>query len=371
MDANLEALLGVPELARVTREAQVFIVNRRWVQSPLLSQAVRHAYGNLIPLEYELGRVDSARRTQERFAAAFPTNPTVTSHFIHFRVAAGDYDSAAVLAEAFRRDARTPEWRAQAAFTLGTLAQLRGRPAESRRLTAEGQQLAREAGLPFAQNLPPREISDQQGEAFQALFLFGDIPRAVRLMDDALRRYPLDRYPKDQRPDMGMVEFYARAGAPERAREILRRADAGLSEKEKTDTTTGRYEALAAVAMAERRYEDALTLLHREREKNPGCVMCVLFEIGEAHEGAGRPDSAVVYYERFLSSSVLFRTGWDSGLRWLIYRRLGELYEARGDREKAADYYHRLIEQWKDAEPELQPIIADVKAGLGKLVGER
>lgn len=47
--ATLAAFLGIPELARVTREAQVFLVNRRWVQSPLLSQAVRHAYGNLIP----------------------------------------------------------------------------------------------------------------------------------------------------------------------------------------------------------------------------------------------------------------------------------------------------------------------------------
>ena len=46
---RLEAYLGLPELARVSREAQVFLVNRRWVQSPLLSQAVRHAYGNLLP----------------------------------------------------------------------------------------------------------------------------------------------------------------------------------------------------------------------------------------------------------------------------------------------------------------------------------
>jgi DNA mismatch repair protein MutL len=45
----LTAFLAVPELARLTREAQVFLLNRRWVQSPLLSQAVRHAYGNLIP----------------------------------------------------------------------------------------------------------------------------------------------------------------------------------------------------------------------------------------------------------------------------------------------------------------------------------
>ncbi|MBI4419767.1 MAG: tetratricopeptide repeat protein [Gemmatimonadetes bacterium] len=350
------------------RNAEAAELHRRSIR---LGQAPATTYNNLIPLEYELGQIDSARRTQERFAAAYPTNPSVTGNWINFLVAGGNYDSALVLAEAFRRDARSPEWKTQAAFTLGTLAQLRGRPAESRRLGAEGRQFGREAGLPWAQNLPPREIQEQADQAFQALWLHGDVPRAVRLMDDALRRHPLDRYPKDQRPDMGMVEFYARAGAPARAREILRRADADLSDKEKADTTMGRYEALAAIAMAERRYDDALTLLHRDREKNPACIMCVLFEIGEAHEGAGRPDSAVIYYERFLTASILFRLGWDSGLRWLINRRLGELYEARGDREKAADYYNRLLEQWKDAEPELQPVIADVKTRLASLVAER
>jgi DNA mismatch repair protein MutL len=46
---RLDALLGMPEHARATREGQVFLVNRRWIQSPLLSHALRQAYGNLIP----------------------------------------------------------------------------------------------------------------------------------------------------------------------------------------------------------------------------------------------------------------------------------------------------------------------------------
>ena len=46
---RIEALLGLPEHARATREGQVFIVNRRWIQSPPLSQALRRAYGNLLP----------------------------------------------------------------------------------------------------------------------------------------------------------------------------------------------------------------------------------------------------------------------------------------------------------------------------------
>jgi DNA mismatch repair protein MutL len=45
----VSALLGLPEHARATREGQVLLVNGRWVQSAALSQALRHAYGNLLP----------------------------------------------------------------------------------------------------------------------------------------------------------------------------------------------------------------------------------------------------------------------------------------------------------------------------------
>ncbi|NOT34110.1 MAG: DNA mismatch repair endonuclease MutL [Candidatus Eisenbacteria bacterium] len=46
---RLTALLGLPEHGRANREGQTFLINRRWIQSPLLSQALRQAYGNLLP----------------------------------------------------------------------------------------------------------------------------------------------------------------------------------------------------------------------------------------------------------------------------------------------------------------------------------
>jgi DNA mismatch repair protein MutL len=46
---RLDALIGLPEHARTTREGQIFLVNRRWVQNPTLSQALRQAYHNLLP----------------------------------------------------------------------------------------------------------------------------------------------------------------------------------------------------------------------------------------------------------------------------------------------------------------------------------
>ena len=46
---RVHGVLGAPEMARATREHQVFAVNGRVVSSPALMAAVRQGYGNLIP----------------------------------------------------------------------------------------------------------------------------------------------------------------------------------------------------------------------------------------------------------------------------------------------------------------------------------
>jgi hypothetical protein len=50
-----------------------------------------------------------------------------------------------------------------------------------------------------------------------------------------------------------------------------------------------------------------------------------------------------------------------------IYKRLGELYEGRRDRTKAASYYAKFVDLWKDADPELQPKLREVRARLARL----
>ena len=46
---SVKALLGLPEHARANREGQVLLVNGRWIQSALITQALRQAYGSLLP----------------------------------------------------------------------------------------------------------------------------------------------------------------------------------------------------------------------------------------------------------------------------------------------------------------------------------
>jgi hypothetical protein len=50
-----------------------------------------------------------------------------------------------------------------------------------------------------------------------------------------------------------------------------------------------------------------------------------------------------------------------------IHKRLGELYDARKEREKAIAHYSKFVELWKDADPELQPKVAEVKRRLAEL----
>jgi DNA mismatch repair protein MutL len=126
------ALLGLPEHARATREGQVMLVNGRWVQSPALSQALRHAYGNLLPtgrfpaavvwLTVPPDRLDvnvHPTKREVRFAdddqvfslvAAACAQPLATIHPPFAVVGGPGHPLAGVAAEARRHAAAAVEW---------------------------------------------------------------------------------------------------------------------------------------------------------------------------------------------------------------------------------------------------------------------
>ncbi len=78
----------------------------------------------------------------------------------------------------------------------------------------------------------------------------------------------------------------------------------------------------------------------------------------------------MTYYERLVTTPSLARVSGDALTLASAYKRLGELYEARGERAKAVEYYGRLVKLWNDADPELQPVVRDVRARLVRLAGE-
>ncbi|MGH7579933.1 MAG: hypothetical protein ACREM9_07160 [Gemmatimonadales bacterium] len=47
-----------------------------------------------------------------------------------------------------------------------------------------------------------------------------------------------------------------------------------------------------------------------------------------------------------------------------VLKRLGELHEARGELEKAREYFHRFVELWTECDPELRPQVAQARRRL-------
>jgi len=67
------------------------------------------------------------------------------------------------------------------------------------------------------------------------------------------------------------------------------------------------------------------------------------------------------------SSSMLQRIGIDRYFLAGSYKRLGELWEAKGDRAKAAHYYSKFLDLWKNADAALQPQVTDARKRLARL----
>ena len=90
-----------------------------------------------------------------------------------------------------------------------------------------------------------------------------------------------------------------------------------------------------------------------------------------ALDRAGRSDSALVLYEKALSMPSIsggsfYETAWYPQ----VLRRLGELYEAKGQRDLALGHYSTLLALWQDADPLLRPQVEAVKGRVAALAGE-
>ena len=96
---------------------------------------------------------------------------------------------------------------------------------------------------------------------------------------------------------------------------------------------------------------------------------CLSFDLARAYDAAGKADSAAMMFERYLAIPFAFKADVDLDPMRVpaIRERLGQLYEGMGDTTKAIANYHAFIELWKNADPELQPRVADARRRLARL----
>jgi tetratricopeptide (TPR) repeat protein len=343
---------------------------RQFAEAESLSQrATRVArgavlYENLLQAQVAQGHFEDARRTLERHAAAAPGNPFVLSQRARLAIAQGDYAAGARLAEQLRAAQRdSPLWQARTATGLSRLSRLQGRIRESERYLRELMALGDTGSQPDVAVRAAAEIAMLDAE-------FRNRPDSgLAILEQALARHPLASMPATDRPYPELIVALTRLGRLEQARRLKREFESEVPLGMRRHFDVG-YLAAGVLAEAEGHTAESNAAYRAANDAAAACLSCGLFEQARIADRAGHADSALTLYDRGMVAPSLDRWLWDAYSLPEALKRSGELYEAKGDRAKASDRYRRFVELWKNADPELQPGVREVRERLARLATE-
>jgi tetratricopeptide (TPR) repeat protein len=316
-------------------------------------------YSNLAGTQLIMGKRDEALRTLAAYDSVFPGNPAPKLARAQLLVSEGKTDSARAIFEPLieERSADLPT-HATAAFWLAIAARSRGKLSEAEKWDADV------ASIQVKRGLKQSPLVADITRAMNRAWFLNDRAGAATVLDDALKRSPLEQLSPSTRPYIQLVTAYAEAGQPDKARGILSAFDRGRRDIVRISDERDFHLMSGHVALADKKYEDAI----REfRAADAGlCTICALPHLARAYDLAGHADSAIAVFERYIDLPFAQRSD-DQYYLAGSHERLGELYEAKGDKAKAQSHYLKFLEIWKNADPELQPKVAEVRARVARL----
>jgi tetratricopeptide (TPR) repeat protein len=223
-------------------------------------------------------------------------------------------------------------------------------------------------------------LKDAAVLAFTEIWFRQQQARGLRTVEAALARYPLDSIRLLDRPYLTLAIVYASAGRPQPARALLSQYERQVDPTLRRIYDPLRRWAWGQVALAEGRYADAIVEFQAYVPTPRNCLACGQAALAQAYDRLGNLDSAIAVYERFVTTPSVFRLNeknfeltpfsHDGTQLAPASKRLGELYEQRGDRAKARPYYSRFAQLWMEADPELKPAVLAVRRRLRHLAGE-
>ncbi|HUQ79839.1 MAG TPA: protein kinase, partial [Gemmatimonadaceae bacterium] len=314
---------------------------------------------NLAVVYAQAGRYaafDSVMTQVAASGAPFPTTP-IRFEALWMR---RDYDAAERLARA-EADTASPRRAVNAQDALVGIAMLRGRLREAERRFAQvNEAKARVRG----DTVNPYDVA-----IFHAMVdgeLRGDGPRGLAALDAALRATPPASLPLVRDRSNGLAVSYARLGTPAKARELMLQREARLDAPARRRETVFSARLRGLIALGEAKTDSAVAAFRRGDAEADGlptadCGTCTPLFLGLAFDRGGNADSARTYLTRYAEMSGTGRLFTDK--YWLapVLFRLGELYENAGDVRRATEYYGRFVDLWKNADPELQPRVAEAR----------
>jgi tRNA A-37 threonylcarbamoyl transferase component Bud32/tetratricopeptide (TPR) repeat protein len=199
----------------------------------------------------------------------------------------------------------------------------------------------------------------------------GQPEKAWQEVQVALRRLPLDSLAPRDRPYDLLADLAMLAGESGDVARFRAEAEAATPVGERDSVFEPHWNERVAVAAG--RWDSAAAAALRVAELSH-CRPCGQYEYAYALDRAGRTDSAMAAYAAVADRPMTGDPddGYEDDAAWYPFalRRLGELHADRGDKQKAIDYLTRFTTLWKDADPDLQPVVTQAKRRIAELVGE-
>jgi serine/threonine-protein kinase len=344
---------------------------RQWAEAETLAaRAVRVGmapfyFDNLIDAQVGLGHMADVRASIEQEARATPPSIITNWHRAGLAAIERDYPASERYLRELKREAQaSPALDALATEMLARASERSGKLAEATRHINE------EMAINEARGLPQEYVSAAAGLAEFEITYRNRPAAAANILSAALAKHPLDSMPPLNRPLPRLAWVYAEAGKVDVAKRLMRQFETEVPEGMRRGMWW-RHWPEGYIALAERRHADAITAFRALHDEFGSCNVCGLYELAVVYDSMHQADSAIAFYERAVTvPGMTGRLLGDGPTLAPSLKRLGELYEAKGDRKKAAEYYGRFVDLWKDADPELQPGVKEVRGRLARLTQE-
>jgi tetratricopeptide (TPR) repeat protein len=374
--AAYEALIARDSLNSVALNNASVLLGRRRDLDKSLTYYIRSAsapgrtplsFANALQVSAGLGRWELHDSLYREFARAYPTNPVLLVAPSRAAALHGEFDRAAQLsAEIIPRigGSRTTMI-GQRGFDA-QLALTRGRIRQSLQYRAEQRALQVQVGVTTA------SLEAGLDSVNLTAMLLDDPVRARAILDRTLARTPVDSIPYLDRDYDLLTEVAARIGDTIRARAWHAEARKSWSTFGKSFLRPG-WEAYddALLALAEGQYTEALASIQESDRLRFGRIDLIGAMRFTAFDRLQMVDSTIAAGEAYLTIGHPARLGTNALYLAGIRQRLGELYESKGNLDKALEHYTAFVDLWKNADPELQPRVRDVRGRIERLQRRR
>jgi tetratricopeptide (TPR) repeat protein len=320
---------------------------------------------NLLWAQILQEKADDLRQSLEDLRRDFPGSTDVERSDAWAAMFASLDSGEAVAARAARSESGAV--RARALRALATVALSRGRLRQATELAPAA------AAIEDTTKVNHFPVGNAATGAVAAAVLTGNAAAGIRVLDSLAATVDRNASWLD-RPDLDLASAYAQLGRADRAGELLAEFERGASREDKLRRWGDWQSARGEIALAEGRAADAIAAFRQATFADSGSVEPIWtgrtpLRLARAFDKADLPDSAIKWFE------MAHSPGMRTGVTWrntplalpVSARRLGELYEAKGEVAKAISSYEEFVALWKNADAELQPQVADIKARIARL----